>query len=84
MQNREQIVISILLTIYIVLGIIYYQMLLTTYWETPEYEKTLQSIHNLHNENMQLHDYYLEQKSYTNISRRAASEGFINAMFISL
>jgi hypothetical protein len=81
--NRERKVLISLLTLALVLFLILYKMQNDLYWKTPEYERNSNRMHRLHNENMQLKDYYLEQASYTNIERKAKDMGYVKGVIIT-
>lgn len=82
-MNREVIIIIILLGLSFLLWATLNWMTNSLYFANPQYDLLQNQIHEFHNENMQLHDEFLEDSSYTKIASEAASEGFIPAPFVT-
>ena len=54
------------------------------YRQTPQYEENINQAKKLHDINMELRNYYLEQTSYTFIYKQAKKEGYIAAPFLPM
>lgn len=76
-EEREQIVISLLLTVCIVLFVVLQALNLILWRETPMYVADQNQIHVLHNENLELEDQLLHLESYTYIASVSAKRGFV-------
>ena len=84
MQEREQFVLSILITLVISLWFLKTYLSVLTYTQTPKYLQDEQRIHNLYIQNMNLKEQLLYSESYTKIASVAASRGFVKAPLVPL
>ncbi len=81
--NRESAILILLLFLCLILEGWLQYLSNSLSFDGTNYDLMENSIHQLHDKNMELRNNVLEQESFTTISKKAALTGFIPAPFVT-